>query len=917
MKCWLGSGSLMALALSISVSAYAEAPATGVQGGTYYNVPGKPTTFTPPGGQPATASAGTNFSNGAIRLTGDVAVKGAVSGMQGDNAYVANGGSVASLPINSVNNGAIAKGGTYFNTANGKTTFTNTSGGGIWLKGGSNIRGVEVDATGNLTNNGGTVHFYAPGSVVRLDGNIDIRAVRDGNGNFKGNGGNLFVDSSYLYQNGSIYANGINGGLVQFNVGAATFGGTSRIEAKGFGGQGGVISINASGPVDVGRQTVFDSSGKVIGTLDTNLINIEGGLVNVAGNLYANGVESRGGTIRIVATGQSNLSDTAQALTNAVTAGTFTASEKNTIEAGLSSLKNAHDGDIVIAAGNSADPRPNVWANGFSGKPKPPGSNSGNDPSDPTERAGDGGTVILTAQRDIQNDGWVQANGGQGSPSNADPAFDFGRFTNGGHGGTVSLNAGANIVNIGRITADGGAGGYSIDLARGLNGGSGGLIAASYRNQILNNGTISVQGGRGASFNDEQPLGGAGGNGGLALFAGASNLAGTGTVVAFGGHGGSVGGPNGRLGTIVAPDPATSTNTLIGIWRKTQPVELLTHAENLLLLTKDGGSAPVSENLFARMLQAHIRSVEDPTGSLGQARAEVISKNTETSPYVFRNLILGSSRAGLALALNHPFRAEAPGALPEFILPSPLSNGQAFTTLNTLTVLNNGSVSTQIFPGQYIDEPTTPTNFWLIGRNSNSLGGGRISVLTQGEFQNHNIFGTVGRISGGSVNIAAANNIVNTAYSSDQLTTAGDVHGGSILVKSGQSILLNRVNYFEASSIRANGGLIGGRIYIAPLQDFIYESTLSPASQIAANGSLQAGIIEVHAGNNSEIKNNPDFSGRFISIQANGTSPTEGRGGYIYVHSKNLNVIDDPEEVFQVNGGVQNGTVSLIPAPVQ
>jgi hypothetical protein len=105
---------------------------------------------------------------------------------------------VALADVNTVNDGPIVAGGTYLNTADGKTTFKNSAGGGLWLKSGSNIRGVEVNASGSLTNNGGTVHFYAPGNVVRLDGNIDVRGIRNSQGVYRGDGGKVFVDSAYI-----------------------------------------------------------------------------------------------------------------------------------------------------------------------------------------------------------------------------------------------------------------------------------------------------------------------------------------------------------------------------------------------------------------------------------------------------------------------------------------------------------------------------------------------------------------------------------------------------------------------------------------------------------------------------------------------------------------------------------------------
>ena len=155
----------------------------------------------------------------------------------------------AATPINSVQDGRIISGGTYYNTADNTTTFVNSSSGGLWLKGGSTVRGLEVNSSGVLTNNGGTLHLYAPGQVVRVDGNINVNANMNSQGAALGNGGKVFIDSAYLFQNGNIMANGINGGLVQVNVGSMTLGdGSHDSKPKDQTGDGGVIAINASGP---------------------------------------------------------------------------------------------------------------------------------------------------------------------------------------------------------------------------------------------------------------------------------------------------------------------------------------------------------------------------------------------------------------------------------------------------------------------------------------------------------------------------------------------------------------------------------------------------------------------------------------------------------------------------------------------
>lgn len=165
------------------------------------------------------------------------------------------------------------------------------------------MRGLEANTNGTLNNNGGTLHLYAPDNVVRVDGNIDVNALRNSQGAYLGNGGKVFVDSAYLFQNGNIFANGVNGGLVQVNVVGMTLGAGVQIQAKGSTGAGGTVAINSSGPVDLRRGSVIDTSGKVLGSLASNLINVEGSLVNNEGTLRADGVNSRGGSIRLVASG--------------------------------------------------------------------------------------------------------------------------------------------------------------------------------------------------------------------------------------------------------------------------------------------------------------------------------------------------------------------------------------------------------------------------------------------------------------------------------------------------------------------------------------------------------------------------------------------------------------------------------------
>ncbi|MBX2860552.1 MAG: hypothetical protein KTR14_04920, partial [Vampirovibrio sp.] len=175
-------------------------------------------------------------------------------------------------PVNTVNDGKNVQGGNYYNTTDGKTTFVNTGGGGLHIQPGIIVTGKEVsnplDPLGSLTGNGGTLHFYAPGSVIRIDGTINVKGAMT-NGIYTGNGGRVFFDSAFVYNNGAIYADGANGGFIQFNTGSAVFAPGSVTSAKGMNGYGGTVVVNASGAVDVQGNgdlvALLDTSGRVIG----------------------------------------------------------------------------------------------------------------------------------------------------------------------------------------------------------------------------------------------------------------------------------------------------------------------------------------------------------------------------------------------------------------------------------------------------------------------------------------------------------------------------------------------------------------------------------------------------------------------------------------------------------------------------
>jgi hypothetical protein len=822
-------------------------------------------------------------------------------------------------PINSTQDGRIIQGGTYYNTPGKATSFINSHSGGLWLKAGTTIRGLGINSSGALTNNGGVVHLYAPDNVVRIDGNIDVNAVRNGQGAYLGSGGQVYIDSGYLFQNGNIFANGLLGGLVQVNVAAMTMGAGAQIQAKGSIGTGGTVAINSAGPVDIRRGALVDTSGTMPDLLEGNLINIEGGLVNNEGTLRADGVNSRGGTIRLVATGQSPYQDIKDNLQSATvnppgdaSAPTISANERTFLLQRTKGLIDNHEGQIFLSRDTSSTTPAfisNLSANG----------NGGNEvlindytQSYPDHRTGDGGTIILLAKQGIQNLGTVKANGSAGT-SGASPI-------NGGNGGTISFVSQADISNTqGRLEANGGNGGASTGTTLAGTGGDGGLMAFSYNTTISNTGGIYADGALGG--NGSNP--GRGGNGGLMVFSGNNNPTGNGSLDVIARPGGNNNlNLGGKSGTLVSPNPGTLGQTQAyfqqgyvngqlartGATQQTQPVELLTHAENLMMLTKNGGSISVAENLFDRLLQARIRSVPDPTGSLGQAQTEVIHKNTITSfPYVYRNLTLGSSRDNLALDMSHPWNSS--GGPGELIFPSPLSMGEGFSTLNTLSVINDGSISTQYLFGGAGDASYMPTNYWVIGRNTIPFGGGRLSVLANGNVDNLNLFGTTGLVSGGSVNIAAQGTLINRA----NLTTTGNVHGGSIMVKAGSDIVMDNAPYYAIPGISSNGGLLGGTIRLLPMRDFRYLGGVYVTS-INANGNLQGGVINVNADRDSLITNGDfGFPETQPTLTANGTSSTLGRGGFIHINAGNNNVHSNAS--FQATGGLANGTVLFTTNP--
>ncbi|MBY0449904.1 MAG: hypothetical protein K2X01_04690 [Cyanobacteria bacterium] len=364
-----------------------------------------------------------------------------------DHQNAAGNGPIDTNQINQTYNGQIINPGSYYNTSNGSTTFVNTSGGGLWLQGGT-VHGYQVGSNNQVNGNGGNINIYAPGSVVRLDGNINVSGILRG-GNL-GSGGNLNITSAYLYQNGQIYADGSRGGLVQVNVDNLSMGTQALISAKGLGGSssdnlngaGGAVRINANGVVDIASRALIVTDGRVVGNYDTNVIAIEGALIRNAGTLSANGVvidgaASQGGTIRLVANGVTG--QTAAGLDSVIANANIrnnTPADTDFNNAVLSArtLLNSPSGNLSNTG--------SISANGASNNSATPITAQGN--------AGDGGNILLSAAGNLSNSGSITANGGNGGNSPL--------IINGGNGGTIAATASGNIQNTGTVQANGGNG---------------------------------------------------------------------------------------------------------------------------------------------------------------------------------------------------------------------------------------------------------------------------------------------------------------------------------------------------------------------------------------------------------------------------------------------------------------------------
>jgi hypothetical protein len=403
---------------------------------------------------------------------------------------------------NSTNNGQVVTGGNYYNTPGNKTTFTNTAGTGLHITAGTTVGGLEVAAPGGaLTGNGGHLHFNVPGQTVRLDGVINVSAAKGAGGGFliptNATGGRVTIDAAHMFQSGQIFANGVNGGVVNLNVGSLLLTGSARIEATGVDkrpdcfGNGGVINLGkkgAKGTIDVQQGAIVDASGQVVGNYDTTLINVEGGLINIDGILKANGLNikapngdvidaTRGGKISLVANLETESLDSG-VLDNA----SFMDDIKSDVLARDASLIN-DVGRGWVNIGKSGQ----LQANGGFGSR---GTGAFNGAYIDGTDGGDGGQISIWAQCGIRNDGLITARGG-----------------NGLHG--RSITGVVNGVNQLAVAGDGGTGGL------------GGQVYLTYFQSLQNNGLITVKGGKGGEggnatatiASEAFALGGNGGNG--------------------------------------------------------------------------------------------------------------------------------------------------------------------------------------------------------------------------------------------------------------------------------------------------------------------------------------------------------------------------------------------------------------------
>jgi len=793
------------------------------------------------------------------------------------------------------------------------------------------------------------------------------------------------------------------------NVGGMTLGSNAQINAQGFGGAGGAVTINSTGTVDLRTGSVIDTSGQVIGTYDTNIINIEGSAINNQGLVRANGVAAadlkpdngdaavmtanpqlasnpvpgpislgsgthdtatmtnilfatpgsaafRGGTIRLISGGQTN---STASVVNSADSQMMSDSDKSALNTRNSQIVQFNEGDILNRGGLIAD-----------------GALSKN-----------GGTIVVAAARNFINGATIRANGADG----IDGFFDAnGNGGNGGNGGTISINAMNNIANSANIIANGGNGaraqsqslttGNGKDAsvtvtAVGGTGGQGGLIAFSSKT-MTNASAITANGGKGgfggyantydtetATSTNANPTahatsvagaGGTGGQGGLIEFSGNGNPTGGGNIQANGGQGGhgggawadtlassntgtptaianataGAGGTGGGAGNVVAPTPGTFTSgqnltnqaggfgdsgtasfrqatvnkgitsTVTGstpitpgsaLSGSNQAVlathinEMIVHDDAVLLPTQGTGQGTLQPNLDARLNDAWVRTVSNPTGVSGSNSVALNAAEAAS------NLVISSSASNLALNNN--------------LVNSNIN--PLFFNLNSLTILSGGDLTngTLWTPGVH-----------LVGAGFHdmtfSLGGGHISWLANGTVTNNQIVITRGMWSGGSTHVAATQEVVNnndfiTIGPNGALlqgfTLSGPLyqssHAGSITLKAGRDILNNSSGKIATNQIFfdihpplnqnppidwpkfLNGAQIGASVNLLAGRNLTNAGLIGADALTFRNGQLGNDNPALTIGGNILGRANTGTFSNTGTITANGNAfftPTEG-----------------------------------------
>ena len=852
--------------------------------------------------------------------------------------------------INSINRGDHPDGGTYYNTNDSRTIFQGVNG----MRVTGSFRGLEVSGNGQTTGNGGNFQFNSPNYISFEHANINLNALVNGNGSYAGDGGHMTVNSPLVFMNSTaVGLSGNNGGSFVANTGAF-FSKDSTINASGADGYGGIIKINSSGPVDIDQGSLFDASGKTIGSYDTNVIDITGSAVNVDGILKANTTADNGGRIMLTATGSNG---TSQQI--CIDCGIERAKNDGAIDQGSASryhqvnkMLHQADGDVIIGTPGR------VYADGASGVAVSNDAQYG--------KAGNGGTIIVNAIHDIDVYGKVSANGGQG-----DAQF----ILSGGDGGTISMNAGrqANIRKDASVTANGGSGinhlykiasndpnalqyltdntptGITIDQNTGVttavftaggNGGNGGAIAISAP-VITNAGVIAANGGNGgngsaagAYANDTQTLndayantnakaanGGYGGNGGVIVFNSQNNPANTGTISATGGNAGNGGDArawsiaNSTYGSEIANANAVAGNGGNGGYGGTVVVKIPSAMTGTIHV--NGGSGG----------QAGYADAQADTGYNGYATAN--AKGNVLSPAnaaranggypvaTFTPAANGTNGANGIVDTLHPVEMVYNNGK-AILLNNGVSGNTDVTSLvsqaNTRTTnhqLGSGTFpygATQSFivgdvassqltvkPGS-ISTPLTGNSNVMINANGKLINQDNIANQTTTFLSQNGFTNSANVTTAQSVAVGSRGDISN----SGTLSAANTVQGGSVIINTTGNV--NNTGLMTADSGRYGGAVQitandiqnanGGRI-----------SADAQSSNIASTQNATAGMVFL-------IGNHVTNAGQ-ISAQENSTNASKGgNGGVIFINADN-NFTNTQTGLVSASGYNQGGNVTI------